>query len=297
MSTPEQRDGKQGEARAADLRLIQSARRVVQAVEPFDIQNPEHRPGPRAALRAAVTEELRAVWADLLRLHAEFVPDATLPNPPGCACSAGTPRPPIENFLMCHEMCAACRAEAIRAMDFIADRLEGRREGEKFISDSVAAERLAVGRVQSERETRRRDAIAATKSRLITREIVDQRGKIGVEFRLDASGTRYSAESGPVPSTRHAEFKAVSDGLSVGELDVLQYLAEKNAVDRSSRRSAAEIADGVFGDADPIRVKNTNAGLVKRALVRSKTGRNGGSWITDAGLACLRARRPGSQKR
>lgn len=67
---------------------------------------------------------------------------------------------------------------------------------------------------------------------------------------------------------------------------VLIAMLELDAVDSDRRRSTEDIAIKALGnDADPNALKVVMADLKTRRLIDSKTGRGGGCWLTDAGIA------------
>jgi hypothetical protein len=74
--------------------------------------------------------------------------------------------------------------------------------------------------------------------------------------------------------------------------DILDALRELKAVDCEKRATASAIADKVGGDATEQSVKGPLADLKARSLVDSRTGRKGGSWLTQKGLAYINTLRP-----
>ena len=74
--------------------------------------------------------------------------------------------------------------------------------------------------------------------------------------------------------------------------DALQAMFQKSAIDRDSRLTAEEISETILPGLDPARVKVPLADLRKQGLAESKTGRTGGSWITNEGIELLKKERP-----
>lgn len=67
---------------------------------------------------------------------------------------------------------------------------------------------------------------------------------------------------------------------------VLVAMLDLDAVDSDRRKSTEEIAIHALGNsADPNALKAVMAELKTRRLIDSKTGRGGGCWLTDAGIA------------
>jgi hypothetical protein len=76
------------------------------------------------------------------------------------------------------------------------------------------------------------------------------------------------------------------------QYDILDALRTLRATDEEKRVTGGEIANKVGGDATAQSVKEPLADLKRRRLVDSKTGRDGGSWLTSEGQNCINAWRP-----
>jgi hypothetical protein len=76
------------------------------------------------------------------------------------------------------------------------------------------------------------------------------------------------------------------------QLDILDALRALRATDSERRKTGREIARRVGGDVTDQSVKAPLADLKCRELVDSRTGRNGGTWLTPGGLNCINTLRP-----
>jgi hypothetical protein len=74
------------------------------------------------------------------------------------------------------------------------------------------------------------------------------------------------------------------EALSPLQYDLLEALRSLKAIDHEKRATGPEIAKKVGGEATEQSVKAPLADLKRRGLVQSKTGRNGGTWLTENGL-------------
>jgi hypothetical protein len=79
--------------------------------------------------------------------------------------------------------------------------------------------------------------------------------------------------------------------LSPLQMDILDALRLKKALDFYKRKTGREITAAVGGDATTQSVKAPLADLKKRLLVDSRTGRNGGTWLTSEGLNLINSLR------
>jgi hypothetical protein len=76
------------------------------------------------------------------------------------------------------------------------------------------------------------------------------------------------------------------------QFDILDALRELKAIDPDKRRTGADVAGKVGGGVTEQSVKAPLADLKHRRLVDSRTGRNGGTWLTSTGLNCINSLRP-----
>jgi hypothetical protein len=83
-----------------------------------------------------------------------------------------------------------------------------------------------------------------------------------------------------------------AEALSRLSYDILEALRNLKAVHPEMRATGRDIAAEVGGDATEQSVKAPLAGLKRRNLVDSQTGRTGGSWLTATGLALINSLRP-----
>ena len=75
-----------------------------------------------------------------------------------------------------------------------------------------------------------------------------------------------------------------NDALSDTQKTLLQALSDLNAIDFKSRQTLKEIVNRAFGNLkDPDSLKRPASDLKKRGLTDSKTGPDGGSWLTAKG--------------
>jgi hypothetical protein len=73
----------------------------------------------------------------------------------------------------------------------------------------------------------------------------------------------------PIPPDHHEE--------------ILQALFQLKAFDPRSRRPAASIAKEISADLDSAKLKEPMSALARQGFIRTKTGRGGGAWLTEAG--------------
>ncbi len=108
-------------------------------------------------------------------------------------------------------------------------------------------------------------------------------------YRLSAQALRRTKASARPPAAQISKLlgvQASEEPLSDRAQLVLVAMLELDAVDSDRRRSTEEIAIKALGnDADPNALKAVMAELKTRRLIDSKTGRGGGCWLTDAGIA------------
>ncbi len=100
-----------------------------------------------------------------------------------------------------------------------------------------------------------------------------------------------------MPPTESTDAAAEHDGrqteaLSPLQYDILDALRDLKATDPEKRVPGREIAAKVGGDTTEQSVKAPLADLKRRGLVDSRTGRNGGTWLTPHGLNCINSLRP-----
>jgi hypothetical protein len=82
------------------------------------------------------------------------------------------------------------------------------------------------------------------------------------------------------------------EALSPLQYDILDALRALKATDPDKRATGPDIAGKVGGDTTDQSVKAPLADLKRRGLVDSRTGRNGGTWLTSPGLDCINSLRP-----
>jgi hypothetical protein len=82
------------------------------------------------------------------------------------------------------------------------------------------------------------------------------------------------------------------EALSPLQYDILDALRILGALDPEKRATGRDIAAKVGGDATEQSAKAPLADLKRKGLVDSKTGRNGGSWLTTPGLNLINSLRP-----
>jgi hypothetical protein len=99
-------------------------------------------------------------------------------------------------------------------------------------------------------------------------------------------GELEQAEGNGCPQEKQA------DALSPLQYDILDALRSLKAFDPDKRAAGPDIAAKVGGDANGQSVKAPLAELKRRGLVDSRTGRSGGSWLTEAGLNLINLLRP-----
>jgi hypothetical protein len=120
--------------------------------------------------------------------------------------------------------------------------------------------------------------------------------------RIDTEADRpRDAQPGGRTAARQEEGTGVSrdqdegqaEALSPLQYDILDALRGLRATDPEKRATGPDIAGKVGGDATGQSVKAPLADLKRRGLVDSRTGRQGGSWLTPKGLTHIKALRPG----
>lgn len=82
------------------------------------------------------------------------------------------------------------------------------------------------------------------------------------------------------------------EALSQLQYDILDGLRNLKAFDHEKRATGTTIAKGVGGDATDQSVKAPLADLKKKGLVDSKTGKGGGSWLSQKGRDYINSLRP-----
>jgi hypothetical protein len=86
------------------------------------------------------------------------------------------------------------------------------------------------------------------------------------------------------PRSVGGELPSGDEPLGERAQDVLVAMLELGAVDSDTRRSTEDIASKALGPrSDANALKSVMADLKTRQLIGSKTGRNGGCWLTDKG--------------
>lgn len=84
------------------------------------------------------------------------------------------------------------------------------------------------------------------------------------------------------------DVEEASDDFTDVQREVLQAMLELGALNKNSRKTASEIAEKSRGSSDESSIKRDLSELARRMLAESKTGRGGGSWLTDRGAAVAR---------
>jgi hypothetical protein len=96
----------------------------------------------------------------------------------------------------------------------------------------------------------------------------------------------------PPPAAPPPEPTPVDLPLPALTCDILEALRRLRATGPDNRTTGRAIAAKVGGDATKHSVKEPLADLKRRGLVDSRTGRNGGTWLTETGLNLINSLRP-----
>jgi hypothetical protein len=116
------------------------------------------------------------------------------------------------------------------------------------------------------------------------------RGAIPEQLLSKKTPLRANSQAAKNVPTGAANQSGVS--LSPLQYDILDALRLMKALDPEKRKTGSEIAAAVGGDATAQSVKAPLSDLKQRQLVDSRTGRNGGTWLTSEGLNLINSLRP-----
>ena len=93
--------------------------------------------------------------ANLENILAREVPDARITSPCGACRGPDVIRSPLENLLVCYDLCSACKEEASRSLALARSALLGK-GGQEFLPPAVVAARIAAAQAREARRENER---------------------------------------------------------------------------------------------------------------------------------------------